>query len=286
LILSGCASQTQLASHVVKSIPIPGKSETPQRRSRGYFKVGSPYKIRGQLYRPKETYDYSKTGIASWYGPNFHGKQTANGEIFDQNDLTAAHKTLQIPSLVRVTNLENGRSIVLRVNDRGPFSKGRLIDVSKRGAELLGFKHKGTAKVRVEVLPEESRQIAQRARNGFDTRGTEIAINERPVDYATEAPRQETVAQQDTPNVNNFGVPVASNKEIFIQAASFGEHDNAIQFARKISDIESTTVETVVLRGQEFHRVRLGPLKDRAQAEAVSQRIADRGYDGAQIVVD
>lgn len=168
-LLSAC-SQVQLASHVFKQVAPPAKSQ-------GTFKVGTPYKVAGKMYYPKEEYDLAETGIASWYGPNFHGKPTANGETFDKRELTAAHRTLQMPSLIRVTNLENGRSLVLRVNDRGPFKRGRILDVSERGAELLGFKSKGTAKVRVEVLKEESMQVAALAKQGRDTNGYEVAAN-------------------------------------------------------------------------------------------------------------
>lgn len=128
------------------------------------FKVGTPYSIDGRRYVPQESYNFVETGIASWYGPNFHGKATANGEVFDMYDMTAAHRTLQIPSIVRVTNLENGRSVKLRVNDRGPFKKNRVIDVSMRGAELLGFKGQGTARVKVEIMPLESKIVAAAAK--------------------------------------------------------------------------------------------------------------------------
>ena len=105
----------------------------------GSYKVGNPYKIMGTWYYPKEDYGYSEVGMASWYGEDFHAKKTANGENYDMNTLTAAHRTLPLPSIVKVTNLENGRSLVLRVNDRGPYAKNRIIDISKRGAQLLGF---------------------------------------------------------------------------------------------------------------------------------------------------
>ncbi len=166
----GACSQAQLGAHVAKQL-------SPSARPQGYFKVGNPYRVMGQSYTPRESYDHVETGIASWYGPNFHGKPTANGEVFDKNELTAAHRTLQMPSLVRVTNLENGKSLVVRVNDRGPFKRGRVIDLSEKAAELLGFKHQGTAKVRVQVLDRESRAIAEAARRGVDTSGVEIALN-------------------------------------------------------------------------------------------------------------
>jgi len=133
------------------------KQPTPPR---GVYKVGEPYQIGGIWYYPAEDYAYDETGIASWYGPDFHGKYTANGEVYDMNDLTAAHHTLPMPSLARVTNLDNGRSIVVRVNDRGPFAKGRILDMSRRGAQLLGFEQAGTAKVRVQILAQESKQLA------------------------------------------------------------------------------------------------------------------------------
>ena len=115
-------------------------------------KVGVPYKIKGRWYRPSHDPDYDRTGVASWYGPQFHGKLTANGELFDMNRLTAAHKTLPLPSLVRVTNVENGRSAVLRLNDRGPFAGDRIIDLSRAAAEKLGTRRQGLGRVRVEYL--------------------------------------------------------------------------------------------------------------------------------------
>lgn len=153
LLLPACA-QTELASHVLKEAMEGGKSNTPPE-----VKVGNPYKVLGRWYRPKYDPHYSETGIASWYGPGFHGKMTANGETFNQNDITAAHKTLPLPSMVRVTNLENGRALVVRLNDRGPFKDGRIIDLSKRSAELLGVKGRGTAKVRVDYLEDETRTL-------------------------------------------------------------------------------------------------------------------------------
>lgn len=127
-----------------------GEGTTPVRR--GVYKIGSPYYVGGKRYVPKHQPGYDQTGTASWYGSDFHGRLTANGEIYDQNRLTAAHPTLPLPSTVRVTNLANGRSVVLRVNDRGPFLHGRLIDLSRSAAHHLGFASKGLAKVRVTYL--------------------------------------------------------------------------------------------------------------------------------------
>ena len=124
----------------------------------GTYKVGKPYKIKGKWYHPKEEPNYKEVGYASWYGPGFHGRKTANGEIFNQNAMTAAHTTLPMPTLVRVTNLKNGRKVIVRVNDRGPFAHNRIIDLSKRAAIELGFKEQGVTKVRVEYLGRADRR--------------------------------------------------------------------------------------------------------------------------------
>lgn len=173
MVLGGCA-ETTLAVHTAKQL---GRSE---EKAQGIYKIGDPYQINGIWYYPAEDYGYSETGIASFYGGegqgvNFHGRTTANGEVYDMNALTAAHQTLPMPSLVRVTNLENGRSVVLRVNDRGPFVRGRIIDVSRRSAQLLGFENQGTARVRVEVLAEESRTLKAAMLRGPAGAETQIA---------------------------------------------------------------------------------------------------------------
>src|SRR5580658_8829079 len=144
LLLAACASPSRPPP------PPPPVAKAPAPT--GVYKVGSPYQIDGVWYYPGEQPDYDETGVASWYGPTFYGKHTANGEVFDANALTAAHRTLPMPVNVRVTNLDNGRSIVVRVNDRGPFAKGRIIDLSEHAAELLGYKQAGTAKVRVTFV--------------------------------------------------------------------------------------------------------------------------------------
>ncbi len=134
--------------------------------SRGMYKVGQPYSIDGITYVPTEEFRHVETGVASWYGPGFHGKNTANGELYDQHDRTAAHRTLQMPSVLRVTNLENGQSTVVRVNDRGPFARSRIIDVSKVAAEELGMTRNGTARVRIDQLEAESQAVKQIALGG------------------------------------------------------------------------------------------------------------------------
>lgn len=130
---------------------------------KGLYKVGKPYKAKGKTFIPKEYDSYKEQGLASWYGNHHKGQKTANGEIFNnnKNDFTAAHPTLPLPSIVKVTNLKNGKAILVRVNDRGPFTDNRIIDVSKKTAEALGFANKGLTKVEIELLPVETKQLHQ-----------------------------------------------------------------------------------------------------------------------------
>ncbi len=133
---------------------------------RGSYKVGAPYKIDGVTYTPQEEFNRTETGVASWYGPGFHGKSTANGERYDQRERTAAHRTLQMPAIVRVTNLENGMSTVVRINDRGPFARSRVIDLSRTAAQELDIVRNGTARVRIEQLSAESMAVRDVAISG------------------------------------------------------------------------------------------------------------------------
>lgn len=157
LALANCASSGKFASRVD---PKYGVSSSPRvvefgeavPKGGGTYRVGKPYTVAGRVYVPEEDINYREEGMASWYGNDFHGRLTANGEIFDMGSLTAAHPTLPMPCYARVTNVSNGKSLIVRVNDRGPYHGNRLIDVSNRAAELLEFKGNGVARVRVEYV--------------------------------------------------------------------------------------------------------------------------------------
>lgn len=125
----------------------------------GHYKIGKPYKIDGKTYYPQKNERYKEVGLASWYGDDFHNKKTANGEVFNKNTFTAAHKTLPLPSVVKVTNLENGKTIILRVNDRGPFVDNRIIDLSEKAAKKIDMHKKGVTQVKVEYLKKETDQL-------------------------------------------------------------------------------------------------------------------------------
>ena len=182
LALTACSDNSQVFSSTVAPA---SKQPTSSTSSAGYYKIGNPYQVEGLWYYPKEDYNYKEIGISSWYGPDFHNGITANGELYDMHGLTAAHRTLPLPSIVRVTNLQNGRSLVLRVNDRGPFVNNRVIDVSMKAAQLLGFKEQGTTQVQVEILAEESKKLKEEmlAAKGNGTVST-ASLNE--AEYAQE----------------------------------------------------------------------------------------------------
>jgi rare lipoprotein A len=157
LILANCASSGKFASRVdprygVSSSPRVVAFGDPVPKGGGTYRVGKPYTVAGRVYVPEEDTGYREEGLASWYGDDFHGRLTANGEVFDMASLTAAHPTLPMPCYARVTNLSNGKSLIVRVNDRGPYHGNRLIDVSNKAAELLEFKGYGVARVRVEYV--------------------------------------------------------------------------------------------------------------------------------------
>lgn len=298
LALSGC-SWARMGAEVVKD-------SMPSGQDVGTFKVGQPYQVQGQWYYPQESYSYDETGIASWYGPGFHGERTANGERYNQRELTAAHRTLQMPSFVRVTNLANGNSVVVRVNDRGPFARGRIIDVSEKAAELLGFKGNGTARVRVQVLPEASRQVAQAAREGRTWHGnmqddTMVASAYEPSNVVPDVsgmaspPRPYEIDGQPVPAHevagNYYPDPVVTNQPVpastslYIQAGSFSQMDNANRLAQRLSSRTRAYVTDSTVNGTTYHRVRMGPFNTIAEADAAIGRIGDLAPD-AHIVVE
>jgi len=151
LALAGCAATERVASGPRYSPKMVADGE-PVPKGGGRYSLGKPYNVNGVTYIPTEDVRYRAEGVASWYGPDFHGRQTANGEIYDMHAVSAAHPTLPLPSYARVTNLDNGRSIVVRVNDRGPFTRNRVVDLSIGAAKALDFHNRGLANVRVEYI--------------------------------------------------------------------------------------------------------------------------------------
>jgi rare lipoprotein A len=306
--ISGCVSH--------RAAPPPTTVAVPHGKPT--YKLGQPYQIDGVWYYPAEDFAYDETGIASWYGVGFHGKDTANGEVFDQNDVTAAHRTLPLPSIVEVTNLENGRSIHVRVNDRGPYARGRIIDLSRRSAQLLGFEPQGTAKVRVRILVPESIQAASIARLNGDADGNAGAVAEVPkasprVSVAAEpltpppgarlAPPPQTARLPKPPAAaappqtqlaslapaklsESVTVVPVKPTQIFIQAGAFAKPDNAWRLKGRLDQIGPVNVTGVQSNGINVFRVRLGPIATVEEADQLLGQVVKAGVSEAQIIVD
>lgn len=302
-----------------------GTTSTPQtsaplKQGGGHYKVGNPYQVNGIWYYPAENEKYDSTGIASWYGPQFHGKHTANGEVFDENQLTAAHPTLPMPVLARVTNLENGKSIIVRVNDRGPFAAGREIDMSKKAAEMLGFMQKGTAKVRVQyvgrapleggigdgrgvaetfvappvVTPEDERTVtgtapvtavASVSSTGLPPPpGVSSVSAPAPTTTASMQPIPDTTATRSPETVDQ--VPVSGPGNIYVQAGAFQNLQNAEAVKQELAGVGRVEIQTTMVDGTPYYRVRVGPLADVPAADSSLQNVIAHGHKGARIVVD
>ncbi|GAA0622717.1 septal ring lytic transglycosylase RlpA family protein [Brevundimonas kwangchunensis] len=215
-----------------------------------------PYQIRGRWYHPEEQPNYDETGLASWYGAQFNGRPTATGERFDMNALTAAHKTLPLPGLVEVTNTANGRSIVVRVNDRGPFVDNRIIDLSRGSAEALGLLERGVGEVRVRYLGRAPRLGSA-----------------QPVQYAaTVSPAPPAPRPQQAPESAAY----------WIQAGAFSDRNAARRVADRLGD--RATVDVANRGDSPLYRVLVGPWPDPNAAETARQAVVARGYADALLI--
>jgi rare lipoprotein A len=286
---------------------ISGCAVQKQSHEAGNYKVGTPYQIAGVWYYPKEDPFYDETGVASWYGEDFHGKATANGERYDMDALTAAHRTLPMPTIVRVTNLENGRSIKLRVNDRGPYARGRIIDVSNRAAKLLGFSNKGTARVRVQFEgradvgaspPQDEDEVVASNVKAAPVSGVSRGELAPPEGAAAAAPRTAPPVTSGTPSptmapipdtepdgvVTSVAVPGAT--QLWIQVGAFQSRSNAERLAERLIYVGRARVSTTYVNGKPIHRVRFGPYATVEEADSMLNMAIDKGQNGAQLVVE
>ena len=216
-----------------------------------------PYQIRGRWYTPEANENYDQTGVASWYGDAFHGRPTATGEIFDMHGLTAAHTTLPLPSLVEVTNLQTGQSIIVRVNDRGPFVDDRLIDLSRGAADALGVRAQGLARVRV-------RYVGPAPRLGAAGPVQQAAVTTPP-------PASRPTESSDT-------------TPYFVQVGTFGERDNAEALRRRRSRDGRVRLEDVRVGERSMFRVLVGPWAGRVEAERQRSVLAGQGLFDAILV--
>ena len=297
LALAGC-SEVKLALHVVKKLSLETQETEPLPPSAegdGY-KLGQPYEIEHVWYFPSYDSNYDRTGTASWYGHPFHGRATANGEHYDMNEVSAAHPTLPLPSRVRVTNLENGRQLVLRVNDRGPFIDGRLIDVSRRAAQLLGFHRKGLAEVRVEYLGLD--HIQNDVPWPVDSPKTLLLAEGAPADAVK--PRQPesstaTVALPPAKPVRTAAVRPTRVKDrgtsgggqsrgLLVEAAVLEGRDDADRLGVIVGTFGAVAVEAERRGGRMVYAVRIGPVASNGEAATILAQLNRAGLTDSHII--
>jgi rare lipoprotein A len=291
LIVAGCSSAKRDpfagigSPYYAKAGPLP--------KGGGRYLVGDSYEVAGVRFTPKEQPNYDKTGVASWYGPQFHRRMTSNGEWFDMNELTAAHATLPLPSYAKVTNLENGRTVVVRINDRGPFVGTRIIDMSRRSAEVLGYKPKGTAKVRVQYigpapLNDQGQQLAalnQELRNGTSVRQMTALLNGDAINRPTQLAAAEPDYDSDQPEptiasaTNDYQSP-----QYFIQVGSFADPYNAERAREELADSGPVEVEQLIGVAGPLYRVRIGPIRNEDQAQVALRQAVDLGHPDARLI--
>ncbi len=261
--------------------------------AKGQYKIGNPYLIDGVSYFPHEDYNYSEIGMASWYGPNFNGRPTSNGEIMDADKITAAHRTLPMPSLVRVTNLENGVSLNVKINDRGPYARDRIIDLSSKAADILGIKQKGSARVKVEILPEKSKKLKELAINSQDT-------NIYPADVLTSSVGQTELLkkrEETAESFTNMPTPIIDEKPVeekvvnkenygdfFVQIAAYSTYEKAEDMKHKLQSIAPVKIFKAVVNGNTFYKVRLGEFNTETQATNIQNKVNNMGIKGSRII--
>ena len=292
--LAACATpQPKFAAKHPVTGPTPGQMPTG---AGGKYKVGSPYQVAGVWYSPKEEPGYDQQGLATWYGAGHHLKPTANGEIFDKYALSAAHTTLPLPSIVEVTNLENGKSIQVRVNDRGPFHDGGLIDLSQAAAQQLGFEQQGRTNVRVRYVgpaplgaPDAGLRYA-----GYTPSTPTDQMPSGPTPYVGlnpspgTAPLPPAVGSSALPPLT-AAPPVASNGgtglAYRVQAGAFADPANAQRVVNQLGGGVTATVEPYQRAdGVTLYRVMVQGTPDEAEAWALRDRVAASGFAEARVV--
>lgn len=296
----------QLAGHVFKKAGVGRDGHRCAAPGQGLEKIGNPYTINGIRYVPiARSTGYKETGIASWYGADFHGKPTANGECYDMYAISAAHNTLPMPTWVRVTHLENGRSIVLRVNDRGPFARGRLIDLSYGAASKLGMVKQGTAPVSVEAVsgpfhdtkphtrlaqqqqPQQKQTFTERV--SAPKAPAEPTPERKPSSPPTDAVPPNVVVEDLPPppqNVPKTSFAHLDKTQIYVQTGAFSSLKNAQQQLIKVQKYGTAHLMQTNKEGRILHRVRFGPFDNIASGDTALAKMVNAGFNTAILVIE
>jgi rare lipoprotein A len=278
--LSACASVTPMPDGLasagggqfpapVQAAPRRAYAQNPMPTGPRY-KLGAPYQAGGVWYVPAEQPNYDEVGLASWYGDQFNGKPTANGELFDMNGISAAHATLPMPCIVEVTNLENGRTLQVRLNDRGPFHPGRIIDLSRGAAQQLGYFNKGTARVRVRYV--SAAPLA--GSSGATTLAANPVWAVLPLELAapeTSLSRSPVLAKASSP------------AGFTVQAGAFSDRANAERVAQRLSAAGHAAVSPLDRNGAHLYRVTVGSWSNADEAGEAQRKVVSLGFSDARV---
>ena len=250
----------------------------------------NPYVVFGHRYVPLTTArGYHATGVASWYGRKFHGQRTSNGERYDMYSMTAAHRTLPLPSYVRVRNLANNRQVIVRVNDRGPFLHNRLIDLSYAAAAKLGVIRTGTAKVEVTAVSpgDHIRENPNVAVNPINDSAGGVEVKPLPPSHSASIISNASAAERmPARKPATSATNVAPG--VYLQVGSFSVWDNAIKLRNRLeqANVHPVTIATVRVNSGRYFRVRVGPLENLGAAEEIDTHIKGLGIPGSRVVIE
>ena len=282
--LAGCSGSSKKDPFAGIGSPVWDSTKGPMPKGGGRRHVGKPYQVAENWFYPKHDPAYDRVGVASWYGPKFNRRMTSNGEWFDMEQLTAAHTTMELPSYARVTNLGNGRDVIVRVNDRGPFVNDRIIDMSKRSADMLGFRGRGKTRVRVQYIgpaPLEDPVYGHLA-----------AINE---ELKRRTPLNQMIAGanlrdgrygESQPAYAAAGVHKPAAREAlgyYIQVAAFSDPGNAQRTKEALADLGGVHIKPANGSFGPLYRVRVGPLANPASAQNALEVVRARGHHDAVV---
>jgi rare lipoprotein A len=309
--LAACATGGKPPRYVVSGPPSSAQTPPPSAGLHGTMK---PYEVNGRWYTPHADPAYDEVGVASWYGAQFHYHRTANGEVFDQYVASAAHTTLPIPSIIEVTNLANNRTIRVRLNDRGPFVDGRILDLSREAAAELGYEKQGVARVRVRYIGPAPTLPTTRVASAADvttpaTRGAgdiedqDFPVARAPVLLAAARPSKPPdndieVAPFNPPSAPARGAaitttavdgppppaPVASAHGYLVQVGAFSSRDTAGRIAQRLGGAGQTAITPIQRNGATLYRLTVGAYPDASTAAAARARVVAQGLTDARVV--